>query len=112
MTSSVVVAMAVGGAVVMTSSVVIAMVVGRAVVMTSSVVVPMDVGGLFSIEIFTGICVFADRLTKPLLYDTLLKPNTRARLLVSTAHIVETFPFLMLLGDQLVVLCGKKILTF
>ena len=87
----------------MTSSVVAAMVVGRAV---SSVVAAMVVATV----VFTGIIpVFTDLLTKPLPYTRLLRPNTRALLLVLAAHIVETLPFLMLLGDQLVVLCGKKI---
>ena len=44
--------------------------------------------------------VFTDRLTIPS-RDALSKPNTRALLLVLAAHIVETLPFLMLLGDQL-----------
>ena len=86
--------------------------------MSTRVLSAMVVGGAVNrllstvIEIFTGIIrVFTDLLTKPLPYTRLLRPNTRALLLVLAAHIAETLPFLMLLGDQLVVLCGKKRLT-
>ena len=51
--------------------------------------------------------VFTDRLTIPLC-DALSRPNSRALLLVSAAYIVETLPFLMLLGNQLVVLYRKE----